>query len=96
MSKESAYITKVVTTVNMLAKYVTDISPELHKEYFDNGYNSSIDDAAVAAVFEGMTAADFTAAITLLEQLNNFTGNSAVATADYAASINKVKVHGLV
>lgn len=96
MSKESAYITKVVTTINMLAKYVTDVSPELHKEYFDNGYNSSIDDAAVDAVFPGMTASDFTGAITLLAQLNNFIGNSAVATADYAASANKVRVHGLV
>lgn len=96
MSQESAYITKVVSTINMLSKYVTDISTELHKEYFDNAYNSSIDDAAVNAVFEGMTASDFTGAITILEQLNNFTGNSAVTQADYAASINKVKVHGLV
>lgn len=96
MSVESEYINKVVTTVNMLAKYTTDISNELHKEYFDKSYNTSINDAAVGAVFEGMTAADFTGAITLLDQLNNFTGNSAVTQADYAASINKVRVHGLV
>lgn len=96
MSQESAYINKVVTTVNLLAKYITDISPELHKEYFDNGFNISIGDGTVGAVFDGMTAADFTAAITLLEQLNNFTGNSAVTQGDYAASINKVRVHGLV
>lgn len=96
MSLESAYINKVVTTVNLLAKYVTDISPELHKEYFDNGYNISIGDGTVGAVFEGMTAADFTGAITLLDQINKFTGNSAVTQGDYAASINKVRVHGLV
>jgi len=96
MDKETQYIIKLVTTVNFLAKYVTNISNELHKEWTDNGYVGDIDTAKIEAIYPNMTKSDINGAITLLDQLNNFVGNSAVTTDDYGAKINAVRVHGLV
>ncbi len=96
MSKQDAFITDVVTITNQLAKYYTDRSVELHKSYFDNSFNTSINDAAVDALYPGMTAADFTGAISLMEQINNLIGNSAVTQSDWLSTINKVRISNLV
>jgi hypothetical protein len=58
--------------------------------YFDRGYDSGgsnpiIDDDLASL---GITAAQLAALITLAQQLANFLGNSAVATADYGATLN--------
>ena len=100
MAKKNSFISDVVTMTNSLAKYYTDRSDELHKSYFDNGYNTGgsneITEADVQAIYSDMTLADFTAAISLMEQLNNLMENRAVAQADWQASVNKVRISGLV
>lgn len=61
--------------------------------YFDRGYNSGganpITDSDVAEL--GLTATQVGDWITLIEQLGNFFGNSAVITADYDATTNKIR-----
>ena len=100
MAKKDSFITDVVTITNQLAKYYTDRSDELHKSYFDNGYNAGganeITDADVQALYADMTAADFTQAISLMEQMNNLMENRAVTQADWQASVNAVRISGLV
>lgn len=94
--KKDAFITDVVTMTNGLAKFYTDRSREIHKSYFDNGYNASVTQEDLDRLFPNMTVADFTAAITMMGEMNNFTGNLPVAQADYQATINKVRITGLV
>lgn len=96
MNKETQYIIRLVTVINQLAKYVTDVSDELAQEWTDNGYNTSFDNAQIEAIYPNMTKSDLNGAIDVLEQLSNFVGNSAVTTADYGAKINAVRVHGIV
>ena len=100
MSRKTAYIEDIMRVVNTLSKYITDRGPELHKMYFDNGYNSGgsdeITDADIQALYPDVTAADFTAGITLIGELNNFTGNQPVTQADYLATLNKLRISGLV
>ena len=100
MAKKDSFITDVVTMTNSLAKYYTDRSDELHKSFFDNGYNvggaNQITESDIQAIYSDMTLADFTAAISLMEQLNNLMESRAVVTADWQASVNKVRISGLV
>ena len=100
MAKKDSFINDVIQSTNSLAKYYTDRSNELHKSFFDNGYNvggaNEITDADIQALYPDMTAGDFFGAISLMEQINNLTGNAAVTQADWAAAINKVRISGLV
>jgi len=59
--------------------------------YFDRGYNSTdaITDEDVASL--GILAVDVSNWITLLQQLENFFGNVAVAQGDYDATTNKIR-----
>ena len=94
--KKDAFITDVITSTNALAKYYTDRSVELHKSYFDNGYDTTILQADIDRLYPGMSLADFQGAISLMEQINNLTGNNAVVQADWLAAINKVRISGIV
>ena len=94
--KKDSFITDVITSTNSLAKYYTDRSNELHKSYFDNNYSTEITQDDLDRLYPGISLADFTGAISLMEQINNLTGNAAVTTADWAAAINKVRISGLV
>ena len=100
MSKKSGHITEVVTMTNMLARYYSDKSTEIHKAYFDNEYGSGganeITDADIQSVFPDLTVADFTGAINLMAQVNNLMGNNAVSQADWLSTVNKVRIHGVV
>jgi hypothetical protein len=66
--------------VNALAN-VNDVVSELENIYFDEGYNSGGADPI----------AEVGSIITLLQQFQNFTGNAAVTTGDYAATLNTTR-----
>lgn len=60
--------------------------------WFARQYNTggtAITDADVASL--NLTAAKVTAMVVALQQFENFMGNSAVTTGDYATSINAVR-----
>ena len=61
--------------------------------YFDRGYNGGgsnpISDVDIASL--GITAAQLGDVVTLAQQLANFLGNAAVATADYGSTLNQVR-----
>lgn len=61
--------------------------------YFDRGYDSGGSDPIADIDIESLsiTAADLAAMVTLAQQLANFLGNAAVATADYQATINTIR-----
>lgn len=64
----------------------------VEKAWFSRGYNTggtAIVDADVASL--GITAADVAAFITMIQQLQNFLGNAAVTTADYQATVEKMR-----
>ena len=96
MSKKDAFINDVISMTNSLAKYYTDRSDELHKSYFDNNFATEITQDDLDRLYPGVSLTDFTGAISLMEQINNLTGNRAVTQADWLAAINKVRISGLV
>jgi 23S rRNA maturation mini-RNase III len=72
---------------------IGDQLANLETVYFDRGYdgggsNPITNDDVVSL---NITAADLAALITLIQQLNNFLGNSAVTTGDYDATLNTVR-----
>jgi hypothetical protein len=72
---------------------VADRLANIETVYFDRGYNSGgsnpIIDDDVSSL--NITAADLASLITLIQQLNNFLGNSAVTAGDYDATLNTVR-----
>jgi hypothetical protein len=72
---------------------VADKLANLETVYFDRGYDSGgsnpITNDDVSSL--NITAADLASLITLIQQFNNFLGNSAVATGDYDATLNTVR-----
>jgi hypothetical protein len=72
---------------------VADKLADLETVYFDRGYDSGgsnpITNDDVSSL--GITATDLANLITLIQQLNNFLGNSAVTTGDYDATLNTVR-----
>jgi hypothetical protein len=92
MASKITWGTQAQTDATTLAQ-VADRLANLESVYFDRGYNSGgsdpIGDIDVASL--GVTAAQLGSLITLIQQLNNFLGNSAVTTADYDATLNAVR-----
>lgn len=92
MSRKTQYVENIMKIMEYLGQ-VGDVAADRHKEYFDRTYGSGganeIVDADLTAY--DLTAAEFTSAVTLLEQVKNLVGNSAVTQADYAATLNKVR-----
>ncbi len=76
--------------VNM-TKTIKD-AKHLREVYFDNGHNSGgadvIVDSDISDVVD-MSAAELAALITLIEQLENFVNNAAVAQGDYGSTLSK-------
>jgi len=72
---------------------ISDALANLESVYFDRGYNSGgsnpITNDDVSSL--NITAADLASLITLIQQLNNFLGNSAVTTGDYDATLSTVR-----
>ncbi len=89
MSKKVEFTKKLQEVCSQLGQ-VADIADSLEELYFDRTYNSggadAITDADISST--GLTAAQVGAIITLLQQFQNFVGNSAVTTADYLSTIN--------
>ncbi len=94
MANKSQFIYEVVLQARRLAA-VFDVVDERHKAFFDNGFQSGganeIVQADIDAANIPISVADLTAGITLLEQVANFKGNSAVTQADYMATVNKLR-----
>jgi hypothetical protein len=63
----------------------------LETVYFDRGYNGGGSNPITDGDASPLTAANYAALITLIQQLNNFLGNSAVTPADYDATLNTIR-----
>lgn len=93
MSEKVTFIKQLrgdASNLAVLFRNVSDRAPL----YFDRGYNAAgdnpITDAdAQAAGLSGTSEVD--AMITLLQQLDNFLGNSAVSTGDYSSTLNNLR-----
>ncbi len=92
MATKITFATQAQLDATTLAQ-VADKLANLETVYFDRGYNSGgsspIADVDIASL--NITAAQLASLITLIQQLNNFVGNSAVTTADYDATLNAVR-----
>jgi hypothetical protein len=92
MATKITFGTQAQNDATALAK-VADKLANLENVYFDRGYNSGgsnpITDEDLTSL--GYTAADLANLITLIQQLNNFLGNSAVTSGDYDATLNAVR-----
>jgi hypothetical protein len=88
------YVREIIRLTKALAEEA-DIVTARHKEYFDNGYGAAgaeeITQADLDAADIDLSVADITATITMMDQYKNFTGNAAVVTGDYLATMNKVR-----
>ena len=76
-----------------------DRSEEVHKSYFDNGYNTggtAITEPEIQELYPNMSLADFQGAINLMDQMNNLMSNSTVTASDWLSTVNKVRITGLV
>ena len=92
MANKTDFAYDVILRIRRLAE-VADVSDALVSEWasseFGSGGANEIVDGDLTD-FQS-SAADLTAAITLLTQFNNFVGNSAVIQGDYYSSLNKVR-----
>jgi len=91
MSRKLSYAQTVQALATRLASDI-DVAADLFSVYWDRGYGSgetAITDEDVASL--GITAADITAMITVMEQLGNFASGADVTSADYDATINKIR-----
>lgn len=92
MATKIKWATQAQLNATELAQ-VADSLANLETVYFDRGYNSGgSDPIGVSDVSSlGITPAQLASLITLVQQLNNFLGNSAVVAADYDATLNAVR-----
>lgn len=92
MSRKSKFIENILNIVHYQS-LMADVLAERDKEYFDNGYNSGGGDEIVDSDLTDydITTAQFTNAITLIQQLKNFYGNAAVTQSDYQATLSKLR-----
>ncbi len=92
MANKSDFVYDVILRMRRLAE-VADVGDSLAKEWSDSGFGSGGGNEIVDGDLTDfqITAAELTSAITLLQQFNNFVGNSAVLQGDYMATLNKVR-----
>lgn len=92
MANKTTYAYEVIRIVRRLAE-MADIVDERHQAFFDNQFQSGGANEIVDGDLTdfSVSAADFTAGITLLEQFKNFKNNAAVTQADYLATMNKLR-----
>ena len=92
MANKSDFAYDIILRMRRLAE-VADVGDSLAKEWSDSGFGSGGANEIVDADLTDyqISAADLTSAITLLQQFNNFTGNSAVSQGDYMSTLNKVR-----
>jgi hypothetical protein len=92
MATKITWAGQAQTDATTLAQ-VADRLANLETVYFDRGYDSGGSNPITNddVVSLNVTAADLAALITLIQQLNNFLGNSAVTAGDYDATLNTVR-----
>lgn len=92
MSQKKNYVTDTLTQANALAA-IMEAAPDLLARYFDCGYNGGGANEIVDAdlVSFGITAAQFVAFITCLENYGKFCQGTNPANAQYRVSINQVR-----
>ena len=92
MSEKITFAQKVQGIVTSLVQQ-NNTSKDLTEYFFDKGYNGGgadpITDADLAPL--KISLADFTSAITLLQQIQNFFNNASVIQGDYYTSANKIR-----
>lgn len=94
MSEKVTFIKQLRNDASSLAVLFRNVSDRAPL-YFDRGYNPSggadpiTDLDAQAAGLSSTSEVD--AMITLLQQIDNFLGNSAVSTGDYSATLNNMR-----
>lgn len=92
MTKKSDFVAAAQELSTVLAKVAPQFN-YMFKTYFDREYNgaNALIDADIPAELQ-ITAANVAAFITLAENLGKMLGNQAVTTADYGATLNKLRV----
>ena len=94
MATEKQRWTDEIYNISLKLSQVMEKAPEIVGAYFDNGYNSGGADELVTGDISSVynfTGAEVGDLVTLLQQFNNFHGNSAVTTGDYGATLNKIR-----
>ena len=89
--RKQAFIREIVRDVQALALLGKKWADQ-DNEYFDNGYNGGAADPIVDAdvASADITAADFTNAITLMQNFEKLRTNQVPTTADYADTLNAI------
>lgn len=92
MSKENkAYLLEAKRIATALHE-ARLLAPEFTGAWFDNGFNSSLTNTAISDEGYEFTQSELTALITLVQQFQNFMGNSAVTTGDYGNTLNNIRL----
>lgn len=93
MSKKITFADQALRLNKKIAEAMDQIAAT-SSAYFDNGFDSAGSDPILdtdLAERPGLTAADLSAFITLLNELNKFFEDGAVTQADYSATVNKLR-----
>ena len=92
MANKDGFAYDIILRMRRLAE-VADVGDSLAKEWSDSGFGSGGGNEIVDGDLTDyqISAADLTAAITLLQQFNNFVGNDPVTQGDYMSTLNKVR-----
>lgn len=90
--QKKAFIVELIRDAQTLISVIDKLADQ-ENEYFDNAYGSGGADEIIDSdlAIHDMTAAQFTNYITLIQQLQNFAGNAAVTTGDYASTLNSMR-----
>jgi hypothetical protein len=88
--EKQRYADRVQAVLTQVAIAARD-SRELYSIWFDRGYNDGGSNPIVDADLAGLTAAQLTSGVTLLEALLAFVDNGAVAQADRGAVLNVLR-----
>jgi len=93
MSEKNDFVHYLQEKMTALAQ-ISEIAAPMDKFYNDKGFPSGGADPIIDAdiTSTGMTAVEVLAVITLLQQLDNFQGNSAVTQGDYKSTMNKARL----
>lgn len=93
MESVTTKIEKKLLNVNETLNLIVNQASSVYKLYWATSVSTDISGLSAsdpATIDGGISKADLVNGLSIAEQLNNFFGNSAVASSDYLANINKI------